>query len=59
MTHITQINELGEKLCDAIDSIANSEKNYHTEVGQQMEQYSWEIFRMINTINEFNKIYGI
>ena len=54
---IEEIVEHSDKICGMLDKIAESDKMFCVEMCLMMEQYSHDVYRMRNHINEL-KYFG-
>jgi hypothetical protein len=44
--------ENAEKLCEGLQKMSDSEINICQDTAMLLEQYSWELYRMVNNLKE-------
>lgn len=55
---LEEVIEIAERLSQKLEKIAENEKMFCDDLCLEMERYSWEVFRMKNSIQQLKEVYG-
>ncbi len=55
MTSINELIETADKLCRTLEIVAETESKLCDDISLQLERYSWEVYRMKNSLQEIKQ----
>ncbi len=59
MTDLEELVACAERLCSRLEIAAQDEKLFCDDMCLQLERYSWEVYRMANSIKEIQIECGV
>ena len=58
MTELEKLVESANELCRRLEEASNNEKAFCVDVCAELENYSWETYRMANNISHLKERFG-
>ena len=58
MSALDELIEVADRLCVNLENASADEKKFCQDVCEELERYSYEVFKMTNGIRELKQYYG-